>query len=457
MTSLFLQRLCTLIADTEPLGPERLPHVRPAFEDTLAVAYSGWAEPVTRKVAANYRGGEAATPENMAGVEPEAAATILGTAVHAMDFDDVHQVSYTHPSVPIVAGLTVAVQEEPALAHRATTAFAIGLACNVEIGRVLGFSHYEKGWHATSTIGPVAAAAALSYFYGLDGEAAAHALALGAAHSAGLQRNFGSMTKPLQAGLAGAAGLRAARLARAGFTGDGDVFAEKGFFDLFQGAQLEADPDRAEFDLFSGGIAVKLYPCCYLNHRNIALAFEAREALQAKGLTVEDVGKVEVEGPYGAFVALRVHDAPKVGSEGKFCGPYVAACALIDGEVGLRHFEDDQVSRADLRALQERVTLRERPETGGQQDGFHGVVRMIVFDRDGQLVASAERTASPGAPDDAATKEQIEAKVRDCLAYYSAHGGQAMDYDRFQAFLDGLFAVAAPGAEQPARAALGDG
>ena len=54
MTSPFLNRLCHLITTTEPLDQEQLPHVRPAFEDTLAVAYAGWAEPVSRKVAEAY-------------------------------------------------------------------------------------------------------------------------------------------------------------------------------------------------------------------------------------------------------------------------------------------------------------------------------------------------------------------------------------------------------------------
>ncbi len=454
MTSPFLQRLCNLITTSEPFGPETLSYVRMAFEDTLAVACAGWAEPVTRKVAANYGGGSDMSPDDPAGVAPEEAAMIYGTAAHALDFDDVHQVSSTHPSAPIVAGLVVAVSEEPELAPRLTTAFGVGLACNVELGRVLGFPHYEKGWHATSTIGPLACAAALSYLYGLDAGAAAHALSLAAAQSGGLQRNFGSMAKPLHAGLAGAAGLRAARLARAGLTGDADIFAEKGFFDLYGGERLAADPDRAEFDLFGGGISMKLYPCCYNNHRNIALAFEARKALEAKGIPVADVGKVEVEGPYGAFMALRVKRPPTVGSEAKFCGPYVAACALVDGAVGLSHFEDDNVRREDVLALFDRISITERPKGFEGENRNDGVVKLTVFDREGGMVAHAERAASPGAPDDAPTAEQIEAKVRDCLDYYSRHTGREFGYDRFQAFISGLFTDPSGGAQ--ARLALGD-
>lgn len=453
MTSPFMQRLCNLITTSEPFHHQALSHVRMAFADTLAVTFAGWAEPVTRKVAQNYAGGAEMPPDALDGVAAEAAAMIYGTAAHALDFDDVHQVSHTHPSAPIVAGLVVTVQEEPALAPRMITAFGVGLACNVELGRVLGFAHYEKGWHATSTIGPIAGAAALSYLYGLDAEAAAHALGLAAAQSGGLQRNFGAMAKPFHAGLAGAAGLRAARMARAGLTADSDIFAEKGFFDLYGGEKLEADPDKVEFDLYGGGISVKLYPCCYQNHRNIALAFDARQQLRDKGIAVAEVSRMEFEGPHGAYIALRVKQPPRVGTEAKFCGPYVAACALLDGKVGLGHFEDDAVHREDVRALFDNVVLSERARP--DEESFGGSVRLTVFDKAGKPVVTSERSASPGAPDDAPTAEQMEAKVRDCLEYYTRRTGRAFSYEQFQGFVDGLFTNPAVGAGQVSMA-LGD-
>lgn len=446
MASNFLNRLCHLITTSEPFDSDGLSYVRMAFEDTLAVTFAGWQEPVTRKVAQNYPGGAEMTPDNMGGVDSEAAAMIYGTASHALDFDDVHQISHTHPSAPIVAALVVAVQEEPVLAPRMTTAFGVGLSCNIELGRVLGFAHYEKGWHATSTIGPVATAAALCFLYGLNAESSAHALGLAAAQCGGLQRNFGSMAKPFHAGLAGAAGLRAARMARAGLTADEDIFGEKGYFDLYGGDKLEADPQKVEFDLFTGGIAVKLYPCCYNNHRNIALAFEARDALDAKGIAPEDIGRVEFEAPHGSYRALRIKHPPRVGLEGKFCGPYVAACALLDGKVSMSHFEDDVVGREDVAALFDRIELKERPR--GQEDAFGGAVRMRVFDAQSNEVVSLERKASPGAPDDAPTLAQVEEKVRDCLASYSRHTGREFSYQQFQGFIDGLFTLPPDHGEQ---------
>jgi 2-methylcitrate dehydratase PrpD len=451
MTTHFTQRLTQLIAGTQPQTAPELPFVRPAFEDTLAVAFAGWGEPVTRKVASQYPQGDSLAPDEDGPVEGEAAALIYGTAAHALDYDDVHQSSSTHPSAPIVAALAAAVRGEPGLAARATTAFAVGLAANVGLGRVLGFPHYEKGWHATSTIGPLAAAAAVAHLYGLDGTAAAHALAIAAAQSGGLQRNFGAMAKPLQAGLAGAAGLRAARLARAGVTADPDVFGPKGYFDLYRGEALELDPDSIEFDLHGGGIAVKLYPCCYQTHRPIAVGLAAREALQAKGLATEALADIEVIAPPGSFLPLRVQD-PQVGSEGKFCGAYTVACALLDGAVGLAHFEDDAVHRPDVRALMGRIRMLERE---GKPDGMKrrsSPLELIGRDAQGNELVHTQVLPFPGSPDSPPQPGQIEAKVRDCLAHYERQSGRRCSYARFQSVVDGLLAPARP----MARAAAGD-
>lgn len=450
MTSKFMRGLSTLIADT-PAAKGKYSYVRPAFEDTLAVAVAGWGEPVTRNTASAWAGGEGLWLEGGTNVAPETAALIYGTAAHALDYDDVHQFSSTHPSAPIVAALMAAGNAEPGLRDRTETAFAVGLAANVGLGRVLGFSHYEKGWHATSTIGSLAAAAAVAFLFGLDATRAAYALALATAQAGGLQRNFGAMAKPLQAGFAASAGLRAAILARAGVTADPDVFSPKGYFDLYGGEELNEDPDRIEFDLEAGGISVKLFPCCYMTHRLIAAAFQARDAMDGQNIGLDDLAEIDLIGPPSSYLPLRVQD-PQAGSEAKFCGAYTVACALIDGEVGLAHFEDDAVHRADVRELMKRVRLLERD---GKPDGMErrtSPMDLAARDGQGNEIVSVQVGPFPGSPDSPPTASQMEAKVRDCLAHHGKRGGNTLDYYEFQALVDGYLGMAS----RPAMAEAGD-
>ena len=441
----FLSKLTGMIEEALPRHIGDLPHVRLAFEDTLAVIFAGWCEPVTRKTIDLYAGGNNASPDTLSAPNAEDEALILGTAAHALDFDDVHQTSSTHPSAPIVAALMAATRRHPQWRERVATAFSIGLAVNVALGRVLGFPHYEKGWHATSTIGPLAATAACAYLMGLDAERSAAALAIAAAQAGGLQRNFGAMAKPLQAGLAAAAGLRAARLAGAGVTADEDVFGPKGYFDLYGGAEPGEDAGAITFDPAQSGIAVKLYPCCYQTHRPIAAALSARRELQEKNIPLAQLDTIEILGPAGAFLPLRVLD-PRTGSEGKFCGAYTVACALVDGEVGLVHFEDDAMRRPDLRAVMNRTRFIERE---GKPDGMKrrsDPLDLIARDAAGNEVVRTSVIPAPGSPDSPPTPEQIQAKVKDCLAFYQRKSGAVFEYGRFQTMIGQILSAPHPAA-----------
>jgi 2-methylcitrate dehydratase PrpD len=426
--SRFLERLTTLVVETPVLRPADLPYVRPAFEDTLAITYAGWGEPETRIPASVYLGEALPAPHELDGNHPEAAALLIGAASHALEFDDF--LGFTHPSSPLVAGLVGAIVSESKLAHRAVSAFGVGLAVNIGVRRALGMSHYEKGWHGTSTVAPLSVAAAVSYLYGLDATKAGRAQALAAAMAGGLQRNFGAMAKSFQAGQSAAAGVRAARLARAGLTANDDIFGPKGYFDLYRAGTDGEDPDAIEFDIHAGGLSAKLYPCTLSTHRPIEAAFAVREILAARGLTAGDVAAYRVIAAPGTFRQLRVVD-PQNGSEAQFCGPYVLACALLDGSIGLQHFDASVLQRPDVRALMPRI---EFAHDASMPAG--GAVRLTALDGSGGVIAEAEKTVMPGSPQAPLTREQVEMKARDCLAHYERRTGQHVEYETFVAFVD---------------------
>src|SRR5690606_438921 len=180
----------------------------------------------------------------------------------------------------------------------------------VTVGRALGFSHYDKGWHATSTIGPIAGAAALAHLLGLDDTRTRHAVALAAAQCGGLQRNFGAMAKPVQAGNAAAAAVRAALLAERGVTGDDDIFGPRGYFALYGGPVPGEDPASVAIEIDMRSLSRKLYPCCYITHRLIAAALDARR--QLPGGAVPASARIDVRVPYGMMRPLHVTD-PRSG------------------------------------------------------------------------------------------------------------------------------------------------
>ena len=168
------------------------------------------------------------------------------------------------------------------------------------------------------------------------------------------------------------------------------------------------------------------------------------------GVALDSFADIEISAPAGAFLPLRVQD-PLTGSEGKFCGAYTVACALLDGQVGLSHFEDAAVTRPDVRALMARVRLTER---GGKPDGMERrskPVELIAKAADGSEILRASVTPTPGSPDDPPAREQMEDKVRDCLAYFERQTGNTMEFGRFQDWIDTLL----QGREAPHLAQVG--
>ncbi|MBY0510018.1 MAG: MmgE/PrpD family protein [Rhodospirillaceae bacterium] len=399
-----------------------------AYADTFAVIQAGWNEPVTRNMRKAYPDVQSPLLSSNTKVDAEHAALVWGAAAHALDYDDVHSTSVSHPSAVLVPAIEAAVRAENLPRDRVVNGYLLGLSVNIALGEALGYSHYEKGWHATSTVGPLAAAAAIAYIYNLDEAAFRHALSLAAAQGGGMQRNFGEHAKPVQAGLAASAGVRAARMAANGVTAAFDAFGEKGFLDLYAGKI----PGRPVTDIVltpdASTLSRKLYACCYMAHRPIMAALDARKKFDPKLLADPRV-QVEVKVPFGGATALR-HPVPTTGLEGKFSGPYAVAAALIDGRVNLGAFEDEHVRRADLQNLLRRTRLIEDPLDGDMPIGMdHGTVRLTVK-RGDEILAFAEVTPFPGSPSSPITDAELDAKVRDCVAF---EGGNSLSAEKLMA------------------------
>jgi 2-methylcitrate dehydratase PrpD len=406
------EQIIALSCATSNLEPAICVEIERSYLDTLAVMCAGWNGAASRAVRRLYP--EARAPwDDSEGQEPETLALIWGTAAHALDYDDVHMTSITHPSAVLVPALEAASLARPAMRARRASAFALGLAVNVALGRALGFAHYERGWHATSTVGSVAAAAAVAHLYRLDDRAFRSALAIAAAQAGGLQANFGTMAKPLQAGLAAQAGVRSARLAEAGLVAANDIFAgPNGFLAVYSdeiAAPLELDIADA-----AAGLSRKLYPCCYLAHRPVLGAIRLRERGAARRIG-EPEAKVEVETPAGCLKALTV-GIPTNGSEAKFSGQYTVARALSTGRLTLADFEDEAVRDPGIIELASRVWLR---ETADVEPGAVGIDRGEVTVRlsiRGEVVDEVSVAHYPGSPAARATDAELEAKLIDCLS-----------------------------------------
>ncbi|MFD0513967.1 MmgE/PrpD family protein [Streptomyces aureus] len=188
---------------------------------------------------------------------------------HVLDFDDLHIESTTHISVVIVPAVLAAGGD--------ARAYLAGAGVMARLGTLLGWSHYAAGWHATCTAGAPAAAVAAGVAWGLTPERLATAMALAVPGASGVQAAFGTHSKSLQVGFAAEAGVRAARLARAGATADPravdawlKLVGAQGADDAGEGTPHSGRP------AVPGGLAIKMFPCCYAMQRPIAALRDLR-------------------------------------------------------------------------------------------------------------------------------------------------------------------------------------
>lgn len=392
--------------------------VRRNWYDTLAATAGGVSANCTQAALQACGAGSADA------LRPADVALVLGTASHALDYDDVCMLATCHPSGPPVAALLAML---PALAAQRPglqlkdifAAYLLGTETTLRLGQWLGFRHYALGFHATDTLGVVGAAAACAHAMKLPLPQAHAALSIAASSAGGLRANFGTDTKPLHVGFAAAAAVRAVLLAQAGASASDDVWGPAGFFHAFNGGvPATALPWRAEMDwaVAEPGFEHKRFPSCYMTHRLVAGVRKIRER---RGDTARSMPvRIEIEVPKNGLSALK-HPQPATGLQAKFSGHYCAAAAWIDGDVALASFADTAVHRGDVQAQMQRTTLTERMTEGESLE----TAPVKVTLHGGGWTDSIMVDWAPGSPADPMTREQLRAKWSDC----ARHGGMAAD------------------------------
>jgi len=399
---------CIYRRQSSEMAPDALAHARRAWLDTLACMVGGAGEPVARVAARASKGNSA-----------ESSALILGAASHALDYDDVCMLATCHPSAPVVSALLAWVDRVDGDVQLSDllAAHLVGTEIMLRLGAWLGFRHYALGFHATSTLGVIGAAAACAHLSRLSVSQLHTALAIAASSAGGLRANFGTDTKPLHVGFAASDALRALALTLGGATASDDALPA--FASAFTGGgALGPIPFDANtpWAVLAPGFEIKRYPSCYMTHRMIAGILKLRE--RHMPVFGADPARISVLFPPGGTAPLK-HPQPTKGLEAKFSAPYCAAAAWVDGAVGLGSFTDEAVLRADLRKQMSEVVVAERE--GSHEPLELAPVRVTVETGSGAETLLVDW--APGSLQDEVSDRDLLAKWADC----SLKSGIALD------------------------------
>ena len=395
--------------------PEASARAATAVKDTIGVMLAGVGEPAARiaqAMASEDGVGTCRVLGTSLQTSPELAALANGVSAHSLDYDDMCFVSLAHPSCALVPAILATGELVHARSSALLDAYVIGFELECRLGNVMNPRHYhQRGWHCTSSIGTVGAAAAAARMLGLGVQATQHALGIAASSACGLKENIGSMVKPLHAGMAARNGVMATRLAQRGFT------ASPHAIDGPQGYLVAMDSERDSLDAAVGdlgirweilhsGVTVKLYPSCAATHPPLdaLIAMKRREQITADQVRAIDV-EVDSMTP-----RLLIHPDPVTGLEAKFSMPFCAAAAIVYDRIGIDTFDVDHIRNPTVQALMKHVTLRANEEF--DKGAPLARARVSVYLRDERVVSLAVDGARgyPGR----LTNEELATKFAGC-------------------------------------------
>ena len=356
--------MAEFIASGRPAADARA-RAATAFCDTVGVILAGVPESaacIIRSTVTGESQGRCGVLGTSHRVGAGEAAMANGVAAHAHDYDDMCFVSLAHPSCALVPAILAAGELAGASGRDALDAYVIGFEIEGRLGRVMNPRHYhERGWHCTSSIGTLGAAAAAARLLGLDAGATIHALGIAASSACGLKENLGSMVKPLHAGMAARNGVMAARLAKAGFISSAQAIEGPQGYLTAMDSQNPAPALRAavadlgsRWEILDTGITVKLYPSCAATHPPLDALLVLK---QRHDLTAENVAAIDVEVD-SMTARLLMYDRPSTALEAKFSMPFCAAAAIVFGPPSVETFEESRIQDPRVQKLLPAVTLR---------------------------------------------------------------------------------------------------
>lgn len=347
-------------------------------------------------------------------VRIDEAALVNGIQAHVLDYDDVNQSMYGHPSCAILPAAFAIGETTRCSGSQLLEAYILGVEIAGKIGSKLNPSHYKLGWHSTCTLGTIGAAVASAKIIGMEIDKFKMVMGMAASLAGGLKANFGTMTKSYHAGRAAENGVRAALMVQHGWDACDHILDDHAWFTRpFMGdceCNLEEIVDYlgGPYEIISPGIIVKKYPSCAFTHP----AIDAIQEIMANNLLkVSEVKKIVVTLHKMANQVL-IHRKASNGLEGKFCIEYCLASTIVLGRCGLANFSMGNVSRRKVQYLSQLVE-RKIDQLPSETDNIFGPSEVAVHLKTGGLFKTKIDVAK-GDPSRPLSHDEMHKKYMEC-------------------------------------------
>lgn len=406
------EMIAQFVIDTQArdIPQQALETAKVVILDALGVILAASAHPAAQIVTKYVQEFEAAPRAGVIGTKvrtaPALAALTNGTMAFILDYDDdLHGSAHTLPAA-LGVGEAMKIDGEKLLeAYILGREICFRLDAALDAGRKKNLGGpTSRGWFAGGTTGSLSAAAAAGKVLDLNVNQMRMALGIAASFAGGLRRNFGTMSKALQAGSAARNGATAALLAKKGFTADDTILeAPHGFISALC---LEGEcnwhvlsEDLGHRFYMEPLPAIKRYPTCTPSHRPIDAVLALR---QEHGFTAKDIESVECD----FHLRSMCRPDPQEAIAGHNSMPFILALAILEGRVVVGQFTDEKVQDPLVRDVMRKIKDVPSPRSTGQPDPPD---RLTVRLKNG-VVCSMEVAQRKTLT----TKSEIEIKYMDC-------------------------------------------
>jgi len=354
---------------------------------------------------------------------PRFAAFVNGISIHADDYDDTQLASakdrvyglLTHPTVASLSPALAAAEDKGKSGRELALAYHVGVEVECKIAEAIAPRHYEDGFHSTGTMGVFGAAAAVAKLRGFDVERTRRAFGIAASQSGGLRENFGTMSKPFQAGHAAEAGIVAADLAALGWTASEQILeAQSGFFHAAGGSfdpAAIAGKLGKPWTFHDPGVSIKPFPSGSLTHPGMT---ELLRMIHEHGIRAQDVEQVDV-GTNSYMPTALIHHRPVNSLQAKFSMEFCMAAVLLYGKAGLTVFTDEVVNRPEVQSMIGKVHFGVDPEA--EAAGYNKMTTILAVRLNNGQTIRGKADFGKGSPADPMSWDDVAAKFLDCAAY----------------------------------------
>lgn len=350
------------------------------------------------------------------------AAMANGALIHALDYEDGHDKSKSHPNTAGIPASLALGESLDKSGKEVLSAMVISSEICCRLKMSLLESDLELGWYSPPMFSAYGAALGVSRLLGLDKARVRDALSI-------------CMTQVMLPGQSAHSGESVLRAIREAFSAKAAVYgvllAQKGVAarmdEPFEGklglfkaiAHNKYDPDVITEGLGENWECAKLrfkpWPCCGTSHGVLDVLISL---VKENGIKPEETEEIHLTiNP----VHLRLLEPKEVKyrplslAAAKFSIPFSVALGLKYGAVTLDMYKDEALQNPELLSIMDKVTFTVCEDESGQEKSAFKDDHAVVSLRTGRGIFSRETYSSLGSVEKPLSDNQIKDKFLDCF------------------------------------------